>query len=214
MAGCASKPSHPPRVADAYDRPPSISPYASRILSALEDRDIHELIERWPVIRALPQEVMEYEWVHVASVGDVMSDGFQYALLIDHKKKQFWINRSGGIAGITQLTGPAALSDTDQIQFVRTDLPDVALPDVEQLWQELCHYVVVARPKLAAAYGHRMLAEATPEQLRAFLASTNPTTDRAVHLLDGGALTADYPDLAAVWVKMRSLAAAASRTSR
>ncbi len=78
------------------------------------------------------------------------------------------------------------------------------LPPVEQLWVDFCYYVVVARPGLATAYGQQLLIDVTPEQLKTFLARADPTTLRAMRLLDGPAL--HYPDLALVWEQIRDLA--------
>jgi hypothetical protein len=74
-----------------------------------------------------------------------------------------------------------------------------ASPTVEQLWADFCHYVVIASPDLAAAYGQRLLADASPGQLRGFLAADDDTTRRAIRLLDETALTANHPDLGAAW---------------
>ncbi len=79
------------------------------------------------------------------------------------------------------------------------------LPPVEQLWVDFCYYVVVARPDLATAYGQQLLTDATPEQLKTYLARADLTTLRATRLLDGPGL--HNPDLALVWEKIRDLAA-------
>jgi hypothetical protein len=83
---------------------------------------------------------------------------------------------------------------------------DSASPSVKQLWTDFCHYVVIASPDLAAAYGQRLLDDASPRQLRDLLAADDETTRRAVHLLDDTALTATHPDLGAVWARIRSSA--------
>jgi hypothetical protein len=83
---------------------------------------------------------------------------------------------------------------------------DSAAPSVEQLWADFCHYVVIASPDLAAAYGQRLLADASPRQLRDLLGADDDTTLRAVHLLDETALTANHPDLGAAWEKIRARA--------
>jgi hypothetical protein len=77
---------------------------------------------------------------------------------------------------------------------------------VEQLWTDFCHYVVIASPDLAAAYGQRLLADASPEQLRGLLAADDDTTRRALHLLDETALTVNHPDLGAAWSELRARA--------
>jgi hypothetical protein len=85
--------------------------------------------------------------------------------------------------------------------------PETAEPSVEQLWTDFCHYVVIASPDLAAAYGRRLADEATPAQLRALLAGDDETTRRAVRLLDETALAANHPDLGAAWERIRVRAA-------
>lgn len=77
---------------------------------------------------------------------------------------------------------------------------------VEQLWTDFCHYVVIASPDLAAAYGRRVADEAAPAQLRALLARDDGTTRRAVRLLDETELTANHPDLGAAWERIRARA--------
>jgi hypothetical protein len=72
-------------------------------------------------------------------------------------------------------------------------------PAVEQLWVDFCHYVVIASPDLAAAYGRRLLDTASGGQLRELMDGDDPTTRRAVRLLDESALTAGHPDLGEVW---------------
>ncbi len=74
---------------------------------------------------------------------------------------------------------------------------------VEQIWTDFCHYVVIASPDLATAYGQRLLADASPRQLRDLLAGDDATARRAVRLLEETALTDDYPDLGAVWRGIR-----------
>ena len=81
-----------------------------------------------------------------------------------------------------------------------------ASPSVEQLWADFCHYVVIASPDLAAAYGQRLLADASPRQLGDLLAAGDDTTRRAVHLLDETALAASHPDLGAAWEQIRARA--------
>ncbi|MHC4128978.1 MAG: hypothetical protein ACYSUA_12555 [Planctomycetota bacterium] len=84
--------------------------------------------------------------------------------------------------------------------------PEPAAPSVEQLWTDFCHYVVIASPDLAAAYGRRVAAEASPDQLRLLLAAQDETTRRAVRLLDETELTANHPDLGAAWRQIRKRA--------
>jgi len=81
-----------------------------------------------------------------------------------------------------------------------------ASPSVGQLWTDFCHYVVIASPDLAAAYGRRLAAEASSEQLRVMLAGDDETTRRAVRLLDETALAANHPDLGAAWEQIRARA--------
>ncbi|MHC4141235.1 MAG: hypothetical protein ACYSUF_04895 [Planctomycetota bacterium] len=83
---------------------------------------------------------------------------------------------------------------------------EAATPSVEQLWADFCHYVVIASPDLAAAYGQRLLADASPEQLRGLLAAVDDTTRRAVHLLEETGLTANHPDLGAAWEQIQARA--------
>ncbi|MHC4216982.1 MAG: hypothetical protein ACYSU7_00865 [Planctomycetota bacterium] len=84
--------------------------------------------------------------------------------------------------------------------------PLPAAPSVDQLWTDFCHYVVIASPDLAAAYGERLLTEASPRQLGALLAGDDETTRRAIRLLDDTNLAANHPDLGAVWKSMRQRA--------
>ena len=84
--------------------------------------------------------------------------------------------------------------------------PEMAALSVEELWTDFCHYVVIASPDLAAAYGRRLAADASPEQLRVLLAGDDETTRRAVRLLDETELTANHPDLGAAWEQIRARA--------
>jgi hypothetical protein len=79
-------------------------------------------------------------------------------------------------------------------------------PAVEQLWIDFCHYVVIASPELAAAYGRQLVEVASPEQLRALMADDDSTTRRAIRLLDESALTAGHPALGDVWMRLRDRA--------
>ena len=63
--------------------------------------------------------------------------------------------------------------------------PEAAAPSVEQLWIDFCHYVVIASPELATAYGRRLAEVASPEQLRALLADDDSTTRRTLRLRHG-----------------------------
>jgi hypothetical protein len=82
---------------------------------------------------------------------------------------------------------------------------------VEKLWEDFCHYVVIARPDLAASYGRRLLIEATPEQLGSLLGRTDATTVRAVRLLDERRVSASFDHLGEVWVEIRSRSSTASK---
>jgi hypothetical protein len=94
-------------------------------------------------------------------------------------------------------TGPGQPAPTPR-------LPEPVSPSVEQLWTDFCHYVVIAPPELAAAYGERLAADASPEQLRVLLAGDDETTRRAVRLLDETPLAANHPDLGAAWRRIRA----------
>ena len=37
--------------------------------------------------------------------------------------------------------------------------------EVDAIWADFCHYVVLARPALAVPFGQRLLNDATPQQL-------------------------------------------------
>jgi type IV pilus biogenesis protein CpaD/CtpE len=87
------------------------------------------------------------------------------------------------------------------------DRADADAPPIESASLTVfCHYVVIASPDLAAAYGQRLLADASPEQLRGLLAAVDDTTRRAVHLLDETGLTANHPDLGAAWEQIQARA--------
>jgi hypothetical protein len=81
--------------------------------------------------------------------------------------------------------------------------PPAGAATAEELWTDFCHYVVIASPDLATAYGQRLVAEATSAQLADLLAADDETTRRAVRRLETTGLTDSYPELGAVWRRIR-----------
>lgn len=44
----------------------------------------------------------------------MMSDGFTHTIAIDHEKRQYWVHRTGGIAGISEKHGPMKMPDVSK----------------------------------------------------------------------------------------------------
>jgi hypothetical protein len=100
----------------------------------------------------------------------------------------------------------AAATDDQESAVVGAASPESDAPTVEQLWADFCHYVAIASPDLAAAYGQRLLDQAAADQLGGLLARDDEATRRAVRLLDETQLTAGHPELGEVWQRIRARA--------
>ena len=117
LMGCA-QPAHRGSASFGPDPEDTVSPYAANLLSVLKDTDVADFVETWPVVTTLPKDLAHYEWVDIPTLGDVVSDGYRFALLVDHVAGNFWVWESGGIAGVTQFRGPAVLTDDNQVRPV------------------------------------------------------------------------------------------------
>ena len=117
LLGCA-QPAYRESASLGPEPEDAVSPYAANLLSVLKDTDVAELVETWPVVTTLPEDLAQYEWVHIPTLGDVVSDGYRFAALVDHAAGNFWVWESGGIAGVAQFRGPAILTDDNQVRPV------------------------------------------------------------------------------------------------
>lgn len=86
------------------------APGAARYLVAISGRDVHDVVAGWPTT-SLPPGLEGLSRIPIPSSQDRVLDGFHYRVIEDPQGGRFWVEVTGGFAGLREYRGPARLGE-------------------------------------------------------------------------------------------------------